>query len=669
MSKGCKTVLNIIIGMVLGVVLFIGSIALTVYLVLTKVTVGDIQDIAKVDVLGDNEIVNKTLWDIISNVIEDIPEFGSKTLNDLENEYGVKFPDKIDFIDISSIKDVPFSELKDNIDKLFDKTSLADLTNALGISLPENISVITENRDKPVFDAWEAIVDKLDHLGDMTLGELDGEFNLGIYKEGADIHKALLTLRDKQVNGLAEAFNALLITDILDVFEYSLAEVSAAEEATHVFIEEYSDGYVYIEDADGAYYLTNERYRLLTDSELNSVPSNNDDLFVKAIVLTYDNNGNNISPEQKVEYIPYVNGDDYKTMVPVSYDEASAVADSVGTLYVWNTQTGVFDVYSGTVAAEQKYYVKKAVVYKHETADTDVFYEKWDKSKGEDVQRYARRYAEEVLFDISTVYSGATVMIYDHPNNVYHPYNEAAVTAGVAGPKRLIFVNGNIYTGSVAVNDSAVTATIEVFNDEGGTSLDLNAPAFIKKKGLTLSKDEADNEGLSIKITREASARALISMKRDGTNISQIETAITGFALKDLIDIQPDTILDLPQIKIATLNTVGGNLTNEMMDAKLADVLLWSKDSGADPVAVFLLGDTRLTDVLDAMGAQLNVLGDTWFTMTFDMNKLNQNFNYIIHVANNSGNNVGLGSLIIASGSTLTQSVIGNKRVNVNNNP
>ncbi|MDR3216759.1 MAG: hypothetical protein LBT55_05025 [Clostridiaceae bacterium] len=675
MKKGCKTVLTLLVGMVLGVVLFIGSIALTIYIVLTSVSVGDLQDYAGVEIFDkENEVVDKTLWDIIEKVIENSDNFGSMTLNDIQRDYGIKIPDKIDFVDITPIKDVPLKDLKDNLDKLLDKVTLADLTDKFNVNLPKNIQVINDNKDKPVIKAWNAIMDEMDGLTDKTLGELDDMFSLGIYKEGANIHKAMRTLRDKKVGELSDAFNKLLITDILDIFEYALAEtVSSSAEATHVFVSQYEDGFVYVSDDDGAYYLTNERYRLLSDTELTEkVTANSAALYIKVVMVTYSATSPT-TPVQTISYIPYDKNDaNHKTMVSLSYEEATALSGSE-TLYVWNGVTGVFEAYSGILNENEEYYAKKAMVYEKETAATPIFYEKWDKSKGT-VDRYTKRYADEILLDFKILtadsglnYDAASLMVLNTSNNEY-VICDAALPEHLTADKFVIIKSGavDLYDGKEPVSAADVSVSFNLF-DEGGevyTDLSKTEPAYLKQAGALVENDgqPVGANARLVKVTREASARALISMKHKGTDISTLDSAISDFALNELLDIQPDTILDLPHIRNSKITEIGEGLTDEIMEAKLADVLVWGKDSDADPIATYLLDTTRLIDVLDAMYAELNTNGDDWFSLKIDMKKLNKRFNYIINVVNNTSSSITLGTVVISANDSMTQSVIGNHR-------
>lgn len=218
MKKGLKTFVDILIGMVLGVILFIGSIALTIYLLMTSVTVGQIQDYAGFQVFQpDNTagVYDMTLWELANSLIDTFKDFGNISLNDIEEKYGIDIPDEIAGFDITGIKDVPIVEIPDNFRKIFDNFTLRDASEKFDLTLPD-LKIFNDNLDTPIFDALQNVMDEVDNLDNKTFGQIDRDFGLNIYS-GADTNKTLLALRNTKISELSNALDNLYISDVIDI--------------------------------------------------------------------------------------------------------------------------------------------------------------------------------------------------------------------------------------------------------------------------------------------------------------------------------------------------------------------------------------------------------------------------------------------------------------------
>ncbi|MBO5982671.1 MAG: hypothetical protein J6Q06_02195, partial [Clostridia bacterium] len=114
-SGNGKGVLSFFLGMILGIVIFVGAIAGTIYAIVATMTVGDV--VHKVDEIPDDifdqdsNVPNKSILDIALQLKDDVPNIGNMSLNELSQKYGVstKLEDlkTIEGIDISVIFDVP----------------------------------------------------------------------------------------------------------------------------------------------------------------------------------------------------------------------------------------------------------------------------------------------------------------------------------------------------------------------------------------------------------------------------------------------------------------------------------------------------------------------------------------------------------------------------------
>lgn len=100
--KGVKGFLLVLLGMVLGIVLLVGGLAAAIYGVSVSVTVGELQNTVKIDVIDDSvDFYNQTLFDAIKTIIGDVKNPQSVSLESLYEKYGIKVLNGIGGIDFT----------------------------------------------------------------------------------------------------------------------------------------------------------------------------------------------------------------------------------------------------------------------------------------------------------------------------------------------------------------------------------------------------------------------------------------------------------------------------------------------------------------------------------------------------------------------------------------
>ena len=91
-SGNGKSALSFFLGMIMGVVLFVGAIAGTLYALVATISVGQVMDYAKTDpdiiFDQDSDIPDKSILDIALQLKDDVPNIGNMSLNELAEKYG-----------------------------------------------------------------------------------------------------------------------------------------------------------------------------------------------------------------------------------------------------------------------------------------------------------------------------------------------------------------------------------------------------------------------------------------------------------------------------------------------------------------------------------------------------------------------------------------------------
>ena len=123
-------------GTFFGFLLCLGAIVGLGCFTYFKVSSNWINKTFKVDInLGSEQMNDKTLSDLFADVNGIIKNKDTYTLNDLNNDFGIKISDEIVGIKITDLKDVPFDELSTAIQNKFGSISADELRNVSGMNL------------------------------------------------------------------------------------------------------------------------------------------------------------------------------------------------------------------------------------------------------------------------------------------------------------------------------------------------------------------------------------------------------------------------------------------------------------------------------------------------------------------------------------------------------
>lgn len=240
---------SFLIGLVLGIILVPATIAGVVYYFATVTTVGEIQDLAKVDVIEkDSEISQKTVADIYKMMAG--IDFKTMTVQDARDTFGldvVAIAEKalglemIEGPEKQTLYETAIVEIPNNLEVLLNCFSLKQVTEKFGLELPD-YPLINDNIEEPIVQGLNAIMASFD-FDNLTLADL--EYKLGI-KLDAEV---LQNVKNTPVNELGGAIESLALEKVLPNFDRDFYFENGAQ----LFVK--TEGYSVMEFAQIGYIL------------------------------------------------------------------------------------------------------------------------------------------------------------------------------------------------------------------------------------------------------------------------------------------------------------------------------------------------------------------------------------------------------------------------------
>ena len=247
-----KGTLTFVLGIIMGIVLFVGAIAGTIYAVATSFTIGDITQ--KVGLTGDkaifdegSDITNKTIWEVGQDLIGDVQNIGNMTLNELAEKYGLSKKvgglGEISGIDISPLFDIPINQLKDNLGVIVDNITLQDIGEFAGMDFSSyGLPVLDENLHNPVTVALDSILKSID--GDnISLRLIEDNFGITL-GDNAIFNQ----IKDAPLSSFGDIINDLEVGAVID-----------------------ADCDLFVKRGDNTLYVKSERYEVVPSDEFNTI--------------------------------------------------------------------------------------------------------------------------------------------------------------------------------------------------------------------------------------------------------------------------------------------------------------------------------------------------------------------------------------------------------------
>lgn len=240
--KVLRGTLTFVLGMVIGIILFVVAIGGTLVLLATQMTVGQIQQavIGSDSVISsDSEIYGKTIFDTVQGALDDFQNFDKLSLKTLYEHYGIKLLNGISGIDFTD-KDfysVPIPDLINDLSIVVNSFTLYDVSKIAGVDFSSyGLPILTNNLDNNISTALNNVLGAIN--GDLSIRALDT--NLGINLGTAD-NALLATLQDVTLSEFGNVLNVLRVSAILEADTDTFIPANPAARKYFVAADKYEE--------------------------------------------------------------------------------------------------------------------------------------------------------------------------------------------------------------------------------------------------------------------------------------------------------------------------------------------------------------------------------------------------------------------------------------------
>ncbi len=236
--------LTFVLGMVIGIILFVLAIGGAVVVLGTRTTVGQLQQNFTQNeiVSSDSKLYDQTILDAVMSLYEDMQNFDKLTMQTLYEHYGIALLKGISGIDFTT-KDfytAPVSEIMNDLSIVINSFTLDDISGLADVDFSEfGLPILNDNLDKNVKTAIENIMGSLN--GNMSVRKIKDNFGIDI---GTEDNKLLSSVQDVSLSSFGKIVNAITLDKILNVDTDSFI----VKGANRVFVK--ADEYVQIGATD-----------------------------------------------------------------------------------------------------------------------------------------------------------------------------------------------------------------------------------------------------------------------------------------------------------------------------------------------------------------------------------------------------------------------------------
>ncbi len=217
--KVLRGTLTFVLGMVIGIILFVLAIGGAVFVVGTSVTVGQLQSnfTQEGPIAADSDLYNQTILDAIKNVVADVQGFssGSVSLQTLYQHYGIAILNGISGIDFTTkaFYTTPVKDILNDLSIVVNSFTLDDMSKLADINFSDfNLPILDDNLNNNVKGAIENIMGSLN--GDLSVRKIKDNFGIDI---GTADNKLIATLQDVPMSSFGSVVNAITLDKLLEV--------------------------------------------------------------------------------------------------------------------------------------------------------------------------------------------------------------------------------------------------------------------------------------------------------------------------------------------------------------------------------------------------------------------------------------------------------------------
>ena len=256
--KVLRGTLTFVLGMIVGIVLFIGAIAGTIFALATAITVGDLQ--AKFTdqkvVAEDSQLYKSTIWDAVTTAIGDFQNIDQISLEKLYQQYGLSVFNGVGGLDFTD-KDfytTPIKTIMGDFSVLVNSFTLRDVSKLTGNDFESyDLPILKDNLDNNVKTALDNILGSV--KGDLTVRTIKTNLIPSFDVAGSALISAL---QDIRFDEFGSAINAFKLCTFLDV------DTDSFIPSGPVFVYVKSDRYEQVSASD----LSNANYEPKDGAEL-----------------------------------------------------------------------------------------------------------------------------------------------------------------------------------------------------------------------------------------------------------------------------------------------------------------------------------------------------------------------------------------------------------------
>lgn len=239
-----KGTLTFILGMVLGIILFVLAIGGAVFAIGSSMTVGQLQEsLTQEEVIAkDSALYSQKLIDAIKSIIGDVKDIKSLSLKTLYEHYGISLLNGISGIDFTEKEfySLPISELIGDTSKIVNSFTLSDISKITDVDFSSyGLPVLDDNLNNNVKTALNNIMSSLN--GDLTIRSINDKFGIDI---GAGENTLLVTVQDVALSNFGSVVNAMMLDKILNVDSDTFVKVGEND----VYVK--ADRYDVVSNAD-----------------------------------------------------------------------------------------------------------------------------------------------------------------------------------------------------------------------------------------------------------------------------------------------------------------------------------------------------------------------------------------------------------------------------------
>lgn len=212
-----KGTLTFILGMVLGIILFVLAIGGAVFAVGSSMTVGQLQEsLTQEEVIAkDSALYSQKLIDAIKSIVGDVKNIKSLSLKTLYEHYGISLLNGISGIDFTEKEfyTLPISELIDDTSKIVNSFTLGDISKITNVDFSSyGLPVLDDNLNNNVKTALNNILSSLN--GDLTIRSINDKFGIDI---GVGENSLIAAVQDVALSNFGSVVNAMMLDKILNV--------------------------------------------------------------------------------------------------------------------------------------------------------------------------------------------------------------------------------------------------------------------------------------------------------------------------------------------------------------------------------------------------------------------------------------------------------------------